>query len=208
MDMQKAKLRIALIDYDAGNLRSVEQSFKKLGYAVNITNSHADIKTADLLILPGQGAFSAAKVSLDSYQLCPLIQDHLEKQKPLLAICIGFQLLFTSSSEAPGCTGLNICKGHFEHFDPQKASVPHMGWNKLELNNTLATQLPNPYVYFVHSYYTQAKPEHFETSSCHYHIPFTAMLSKQNFLATQFHPEKSGETGLALLQLFVKGLQI
>lgn len=207
-DMQKKQPKIALIDYEAGNLKSVQQSCQKLGYSAQITRNAEEIANADLLILPGQGAFAAAKQSLDQHQLSELIVQHYQKNKALLAICIGFQLLFSSSTEAPNTKGLSLFEGHFEHFDKNKGSVPHMGWNSVDLNAQISAKLPNNYFYFVHSYYTQATVSNTYSFQSDYHGPFTAMLYRNNFMATQFHPEKSGETGLALLDYFFKELSL
>lgn len=206
--MQKKQPKIALLDYEAGNLKSVEQSCKKLGYTVQITRDAQTIEAADVLILPGQGAFAAAKESLDQHHLSDAVITHYQKGKALLAICIGFQLLFSSSAEAPNIKGLSLFEGHFEHFDIRNGSVPHMGWNTVELSKPIASKLPNSYFYFVHSYYTQAKVSGMDCFESDYHLPFTAMLYKNNLMATQFHPEKSGEAGLALLDYFFKELSL
>ena len=203
--MQK---KTCIVHYNVGNIRSIQKTCQYLGHSCEISKEKKTIEAADLLILPGQGAFKTAKQSLDVYGLSDLIKAHIDAKKPTLAVCIGFQLLFEGSDEAPDESGLNLFQGSFKQFKPKQGfPVPHMGWNSVSLPDPFKKQCPDDLFYFVHSYYTQANPETCFSSNTHYQHPFTSLLYRQNLLATQFHPEKSGQTGLALLNAFFKTLE-
>lgn len=197
---------IAIIDYDAGNLKSVERALQHLSYECRITRSAEEILAADKVILPGVGAFGDAMEKLKRYGLVEVIHKVVEKKTPFLGICLGLQLMFEESDEAPGVEGLAVLPGKIKAF-PQKEGykIPQIGWNSLELSDgtTLFQGLgKNPYVYFVHSYYLQA--ENFEdvAATTDYIVQVHAAVEHGNVFACQFHPEKSGEVGLQILKNF------
>ena len=199
---------IAIIDYDAGNIRSVEKALKFLGQDVKITRDPEEILSAEKVILPGVGAFGDAMGMLKEYGLDQVIRKTAGKGTPFLGICLGLQLLFERSDEAPGVEGLGILKGEILRL-PEKEGykIPHMGWNSLELihNGRLFRDLPeDPYVYFVHSYYLKAADETIVKARTEYTTAIDASVEQGNVFACQFHPEKSSETGLKILKNFVE----
>lgn len=199
---------IAIIDYDAGNIRSVEKALKFLGQDVKITRDPEEILSAEKVILPGVGAFGDAMGKLEEYGLDQVIRKTAGKGTPFLGICLGLQLLFERSDEAPGVEGLGILKGEILRL-PEKEGykIPHMGWNSLELihNGRLFRDLPeDPYVYFVHSYYLKAADEAIVKARTEYTTAIDASVEQGNVFACQFHPEKSSETGLKILKNFVE----
>ena len=197
---------IAIIDYDAGNIKSVEKALKTLGQEVVVTRDADTILNADKVILPGVGAFGDAMEKLHTYGLVEVIHRVIESNKPFLGICLGLQLLFESSEEAPGVEGLNILKGKIVKIPENgEVKIPHMGWNSLHLQNEgrLFANLPqNPYVYFVHSYYLKAEDEQIVKATTEYSACIHASVEKDNVFACQFHPEKSSDVGLAILKNF------
>ena len=199
---------IAIIDYDAGNIRSVEKALKFLGQDVKITRDPEEILSAEKVILPGVGAFGDAMGKLKEYGLDQVIRKTAGKGTPFLGICLGLQLLFERSDEAPGVEGLGILKGEILRL-PEKEGykIPHMGWNSLELvhNGRLFRDLQeDPYVYFVHSYYLKAADETIVKARTEYTTAIDASVEQGNVFACQFHPEKSSETGLKILKNFVE----
>ena len=199
---------IAVIDYDAGNIKSVEKAVRLLGEDVSVTRDAQEILGADKVILPGVGAFGDAMEKLKQYGLDTVIRKTAEKETPFLGICLGMQLLFERSDEAPGVEGLGILKGEILKL-PEKEGykIPHMGWNSLELKNNgrLFRGLPEqPYVYFVHSYYLKAAEPQIVKAVTEYGVRIDASVEQGNVFACQFHPEKSSRTGLAILNNFSK----
>lgn len=197
---------IALIDYDAGNIRSVEKALLRLGQDVCVTRERETLLQADRVILPGVGAFGDAMEHLRAYGLVEVIHEIIGKKTPFLGICLGLQLLFERSEEAPGVEGLGVLKGEILRI-PEGADrkIPHMGWNSLKLQNDgkLFRGLPKePYVYFVHSYYLKAEDERIVTAVTEYGTAIHAAVEWENVSACQFHPEKSSETGLQILKNF------
>lgn len=199
---------IAIIDYDAGNLKSVEKALIKVGAEPVVTRDPAVILQADKVILPGVGAFGEAMEKLESFDLIDTIHKVVEKGTPFLGICLGLQLLFEYSEEKEGCRGLSLLKGGIKRIpDTPGLKVPHMGWNSLKVKEgaKLFRDLPaEPYVYFVHSYYLQAEDPEIVAATTEYGVTVHASVEKENIFACQFHPEKSGETGLAILKNFVE----
>ena len=199
---------IAIIDYDAGNLKSVEKALLSLGEEVLITREREALLRADKVILPGVGNFGDAMEKLKSYGLVPVIHELAEMGKPFLGICLGLQLLFERSDEAPGVEGLGILKGEIVRIpDGEELKVPHIGWNSLHLQNggRLFRNLPEePYVYFVHSYYLKAEDPEIVKATTEYGVTIDASVEQGNVFACQFHPEKSSRVGLKILENFAK----
>lgn len=199
---------IAIIDYDAGNIRSVKKALLLLGQEVKITSDAKEIQTADKVILPGVGAFGDAMENLKSRGLDTVIHQVVEQGTPFLGICLGLQLLFERSDEAPGVDGLGILKGEIVRIPAAEGlKIPHMGWNSLHLshNGRLFEGIKEgSYVYFVHSYYLKAQDEKIVKASTKYGVNIHASVEKDNVFACQFHPEKSSEVGLQILKNFVK----
>lgn len=198
---------IAIIDYDAGNIKSVEKALQYLGEETCVTRSPEEILAAEKVILPGVGAFGDAMQKLHQYGLVEVIKEVVNRRKPLLGICLGLQLLFESSEESPGVEGLGILKGKIVRF-PEDAGVkiPHVGWNSLQYPNPgrLFVNVPeNAFVYFVHSYYLKAEEPQIVTASAWYGTQIHASVERDQVFACQFHPEKSSETGLQILKNFV-----
>ena len=198
---------IAIIDYDAGNIKSVEKALQYLGEEAVITRDAGEILMADKVILPGVGAFGDAMEKLNRYGLVPVVHEVVEKGIPFLGICLGLQLMFESSEEAPGVEGLGLLKGKIVRIpEGDGLKVPHMGWNSLSFpkEGRLFAGIPeNSYVYFVHSYYLQAE-EDIVTATAEYGVTIHASVEKGNVFACQFHPEKSSHTGLTILKNFVE----
>ena len=199
---------IAIIDYDAGNIKSVEKALQKLGADVVITKDADEILRADKAILPGVGAFGDAMANLKKYNLEQVIKQVVANGTPFLGICLGLQLLFERSDETPGVEGLGILKGEILRIpECDGLKIPHMGWNSLHLQNhgrLFAGLSEESYVYFVHSYYLKAAEEEIVKATAEYGVTIHASVEKGNVFACQFHPEKSSDVGLQILKNFVE----
>ncbi len=200
---------IAIIDYQMGNLRSVQKGFEKVGHAAHITSSPSDILKADKVILPGVGAFGDAMHELQERDMVEPIRKVIAEGKPFLGICLGLQLLFDRSSEGGLIEGLGVIPGEVVKFDlPQEYKVPHMGWNQAEILKPapiLAGIENNSHFYFVHSYYAVPQDPSVTAIAARYPDPFCAMIwDDRNLFATQFHPEKSQADGLHILKNFAE----
>lgn len=199
---------IAIIDYDAGNIKSVEKALLLLGQEVKITRDKDEILNADKVILPGVGAFGDAMGKIRQYGLEEVIHDVVRKKTPFLGICLGLQLMFERSDETPGVEGLGILKGEILRIpDCPGLKIPHMGWNSLKFQNNgrLFKGLPeDSYVYFVHSYYLKAEDESIVTATTEYSTHIHASVEHENVFACQFHPEKSSDVGIQILKNFVE----
>lgn len=197
---------IAIIDYDAGNLKSVEKALKYLGEETVVTRDRDIIMSADKVILPGVGSFGDAMDKLHKYNLINTINDVCDKKTPFLGICLGLQLLFKDSDESAGVPGLGILDGKIVRIpDCEGLKIPHIGWNSLELKNNgrlFEGIKDNSHVYFVHSYYLQAKDEKIVKATTDYSTNIHASVEQDNIFACQFHPEKSGDVGLKILKNF------
>ena len=197
---------IAVIDYGAGNIKSVEKALEYLGQRTAVTRNSSIIKNADKIILPGVGAFGDAMGRLREYGLADTIGEVIDMGKPFLGISLGLQLLFDGSEESEGVPGLGILPGKIYRFPENTGfKVPQIGWNSLEIRpgTALFEGVPNQsYVYFVHSYYLKAEDEGIVAASADYAAHVHAAVEKDNIFACQFHPEKSGEIGLKILSNF------
>lgn len=199
---------IAIIDYDAGNLRSVEKALQFLGQEAVITRNRDEILGADKVILPGVGAFGDAMGRLNQYGLVDVIHQVAGQGTPFLGICLGLQLMFESSEENEGVTGLGLLRGRILRIpDCPNLKIPHMGWNSLDIkpdSRLFAGISPGAYVYFVHSYYLKAEDEAVVAASTEYSTHIHAAVETGSLYACQFHPEKSGDVGLKILKNFVE----
>ena len=200
---------IAIIDYDAGNIRSVEKALLALGEQPVVTRKKEEILAADKLILPGVGAFGDAMERLHQYGLVDVIREAVkDKGIPILGICLGLQLMFERSDESDGVEGLGLLKGEILKIpDSPGLKIPHMGWNSLKIkpDTYLFAQIPDgAYVYFVHSYYLKAEDPDIVAATTEYSTHIHAAVEQGNIFACQFHPEKSSQVGLAILKNFIE----
>ncbi len=203
---------IAIVDYGMGNIRSVEKGFLKVGADVRITADPKVIADAKGIVLPGVGAFKDCMANLDKLSLIDVILKEINKGKPFLGICLGLQLLFTESEEFGACKGLDLFPGKVTKFKfntltgpDGNLKIPHMGWNtaKIDRRPPIFAEVPdNSYFYFVHSFYVVPDDKGIVATRTEYGIEFCSMVWKDNVFATQFHPEKSQETGLKILKGF------
>lgn len=197
---------IAIIDYGAGNLQSVRKAFDYLGVQTQVTSDPKVLLNAEAAILPGVGAFGDSMQALESVGMVQPIRDFVTSNRPFLGICLGMQLLFEGSEESPGVPGLGILKGTIARIPAEKGlKIPHIGWNSLALRQQggLFQGLEEePYVYFVHSYYLHASDPSIVSAQTEYGVVIDAAVCRGSLHAVQFHPEKSGKTGLAMLKNF------
>lgn len=199
---------IAIIDYDAGNIRSVEKAFQFLGEDTVLSRDKDVILSADKVVLPGVGSFGDAMNKLVKYDLVDTIQQVVNNKTPFLGICLGLQLLFEESDESEGVPGLGILPGKILRIpDKEGLKIPHIGWNSLDLQNSgrLFQGIDDgAYVYFVHSYYLKSEEEEIVKATTEYSTHIHASVEKDNVFACQFHPEKSGDVGLKILKNFAE----
>ena len=197
---------IAVIDYDAGNIRSVEHALAALKLPAVVTRDPAVIRKADKVILPGVGAFGDAMDKLNNYGLTDVIREAVAAGKPFLGICLGLQLMFDESEETPGVKGLSLLPGKIVRIpEGGGRKIPHIGWNDLSFpkKGRLFDGIPEgSYVYFVHSYYLEAQNESDVAATTEYGAHIHAAVEHGNIFACQFHPEKSGDVGLRILKNF------
>ena len=198
---------ISILDYDAGNIASVEKAIKYLGADCAVTRDGNTIMHSEAIILPGVGAFGDACEKLSDYGFYDIIPEYIKSGKPFLGICLGLQLLFKESEESPNASGLDILPGKIVKIpDTDGLKVPHIGWNSISINkkSRLLAGIPdNSYVYFVHSYYLKARDPAIVAATTEYGVTMHAACERENVFATQFHPEKSGEVGLKILKNFI-----
>lgn len=196
-----------IIDYDAGNIRSVEKALQTLGEESVVSRDRDMILKADRIILPGVGAFGDAMEKLHGFGLVDIIKEAVAEGIPILGICLGLQLMFERSEESDGVEGLGLLKGKIVRIpDTPGLKIPHIGWNSLTYPNRgrLFKGIPeNSYVYFVHSYYLKAADERIVTAASEYGTMIHASVEQDNIFACQFHPEKSSEVGLTILKNFI-----
>jgi glutamine amidotransferase len=195
---------IAIFDYGAGNLQSVQNTLVEIGADYTLTCESDGLRAASKIILPGVGHFGQMMRALDTLQVRETLLERIAAGVPFLGICLGLQALLAGSEEAAEAQGLGLYPGSVRRF-PADARVPHMGWNQLEAlapSKLLANLAPDPYVYFAHSYYV---PENTATAArCTYRVPYTAVLEDRNVFGVQFHPEKSGLIGLRIVRNFLE----
>ena len=197
---------IAVLDYGIGNLRSAEKALQHLGADARLTGDPAEAAAATAVVLPGVGAFGPCMEALTASGLLPVVREAVAAGKPFLGICVGMQMLFDDSEEAPGVAGLGLLAGTVRRLSPG-VRHPHMGWNDVEVRNgsALFAGLPErPYLYFVHSYAPVPADPDVVTATTDYGGPVVAAVETGRLWATQFHPEKSAANGLAVLANFVK----
>ncbi len=199
---------IAIVDYQMGNLRSVQKGFARVGHQATITDKPADLRRADKIVLPGVGAFGDAIDELQRRRLVDPICEAIEAGKPFLGICLGLQLLFDVSYEGGRHEGLGVLRGEVVRFDlPSGYKVPHMGWNQARVLRPVPILQSIPdraHFYFVHSYYVVPEDKDLAAVETEYHKPFCAMICRGKLFGTQFHPEKSQRHGLAILKNFAE----
>jgi glutamine amidotransferase len=204
------KSRVAIVDYGMGNLRSVQKALEKVGADAQVTNAPNDLEKADAVVLPGVGAFGEAVKRLKAQGLWQPLLKTLESNKPFLGICLGYQLLFDRSEEAPGIKGLGFFKGPVVRFKKKSIKkVPHMGWNTLRTGKHKQSPFlkgvkPGDFFYFVHSYYPAPQERSVVSSTTDYGASFASAVSRDNLFACQFHPEKSGDQGQQILKNFIR----
>lgn len=200
---------IAIIDYGAGNIQSVYKALKFISADCKVTSDKDEILNADGAILPGVGSFGDAMDTMTKRGIKDTIIEYTKSGKPFLGICLGLQLLFPESEETPGVKGLDIFKGTITKIPNQNRTlkIPHMGWNNISIkqkNGIFKGIEGEPYVYFVHSFYLKAQDKDIVAATTQYGVEIDAAVQKGNIIATQFHPEKSGEVGLKMLKNFVE----
>lgn len=200
---------IAIIDYGAGNIQSVYKALKFIGADCKVTSDKDEILNADGAILPGVGSFGDAMDTMTKRGIKDTIIEYTKSGKPFLGICLGLQLLFPESEETPGVKGLDIFKGTITKIPNQNRTlkIPHMGWNNISIkqkNGIFKDIEGEPYVYFVHSFYLKAQDKDIVAATTQYGVEIDAAVQKGNIIATQFHPEKSGDVGLKMLKNFVE----
>ena len=200
---------IAIIDYGAGNIQSVYKALKFIGADCKVTSDKDEILNADGAILPGVGSFGDAMDTMTKRGIKDTIIEYTKSGKPFLGICLGLQLLFPESEETPDVKGLDIFKGTITKIPNQNRTlkIPHMGWNNISIkqkNGIFKDIEGEPYVYFVHSFYLKAQDKDIVAATTQYGVEIDAAVQKGNIIATQFHPEKSGEVGLKMIKNFVE----
>jgi glutamine amidotransferase len=205
-----SSMKLGVLDYGAGNLRSVLNAFQTVGADATLVANPDDFAGIDALVFPGQGAFGDSVRILKERELWAPLKQWLQEERPYLGICLGYQLLFESSEESPGVEGLGAAKGLVRKFDPtaEHLKIPHMGWNRVNWAEKFSPWwkgLPNPsHLYFVHSYYPEVQDQSDVLCTTDYGVSFAAGIARGNLMAVQFHPEKSQEAGLMLLRNSLK----
>jgi len=199
--------KVGIVDYGGGNLRSLCRAVELLGYKVHLISKAEHMEGLTHILFPGQGAYGDCLQKLEDRSLKGPLLEWIESDKPFFGICVGYQLLFNGSEEAPEDKGFEVISGEIVKFRDESLKVPHMGWNALKGIDTAhpywAGMREDPYFYFVHSYYSEGVPSDVAAGYCEYGKKFTACVIKGNLLATQFHPEKSQENGILLLKNFL-----
>ncbi len=202
--------RIVIIDYGMGNLRNVQKGFEWIGFEARVTRNKKEIEWASAIVLPGVGAFKDCMGNLEKFGLIEPLLRSIQKGKPYLGICLGLQILFSESEEFGFQKGLDLVKGKVVKFKPdQEHKVPHMGWNEIEkkMEVPFLHGIENgDFFYFVHSYYVIPEESRWVSTLTNYGISFVSSIWKENLFATQFHPEKSQQKGLRILENFARSI--
>lgn len=205
---------IAIVDYGVGNLYSVEKAFLQFSNDVCLTRDKSVIEKADKIVLPGVGAFGYCMEKFRNSGLMDSVLEAIKQGKPVMGICVGEQILFEGSEESPGAKGLGIFKGIVKKINAPMLKIPHMGWNSIDIKSDIESKVAinifsglknHDYVYFVHSYHACPEDESIVLATCEYGESLVVAVGKDNVIATQFHPEKSGDIGLKIIKNFVKG---
>ena len=200
-------MKVGIIDYGRGNLRSVENAFLAIGANAVLITHPKELADITHLVVPGQGEFGDCAANLKKQGMFEPIRQWVAEDKPYLGICVGYQLIFETGEESPGAEGLGLIKGTVKRFPDVGLKIPHMGWNSVKLtdpDHPIWAGLPEePFFYFVHSYYPEPENENHVAAICDYALPFAAAVTRNNLIATQFHPEKSQHNGLRLLRNFI-----
>ena len=200
-------MKVGIVDYGRGNIRSVENAFLAIGADTVLITSPEQLQDITHLVLPGQGEFGDCAANLKKQGMFEAIQKWTSEDKPYLGICVGYQLIFEKSVESPSTEGLAILPGTVKRFPDVDLKIPHMGWNSISPSHPddgLWKDMPaNPFFYFVHSYYPEPSDTEHIAASCDYAVSFAAAVRRGNLVATQFHPEKSQHNGLQLLRNFL-----
>jgi len=200
-------MKVGIVDYGRGNIRSVENAFLAIGADVVLITKPEGLEDITHLVVPGQGEFGDCAANLKKQGMFAPIQEWTMANKPYLGICVGYQLIFDSGEESPDAEGLGILAGTVKRFPEIGLKIPHMGWNSIELQDPLHPlwkDLPEePFFYFVHSYYPEPADKENIAATCDYALPFAAAVTRGKLIATQFHPEKSQHNGLQLLRNFI-----
>lgn len=191
---------IAILDYGAGNLRSVQNTLNLIGVPYSLVHDAEGLQSASKIILPGVGHFGQMMQALDRMNVREALKQRLTDGVPFLGICLGLQALFERSPEAPEAAGLSIFPGTVERFTTE-ARVPHMGWNTVHAVRPSRLLQGEPHLYFAHSYYVPVCPQ--TAATCEYTLPYTAILEERNIFGVQFHPEKSGPAGIEIVRRFI-----
>jgi imidazole glycerol-phosphate synthase subunit HisH len=206
-------MKLGVLDYGAGNLRSVLNAFAAVGHSAKLVACEYDFKDIDILVFPGQGAFGDSVRILKQNNLWGPLRAWLSDGRPYLGICLGYQLLFASSEESPGVEGLGVAPGYVRKFNPDAGlKIPHMGWNEARWEPSashVASGLPTPcHVYFVHSYYPEVEDPSLIACTTQYGVSYASGIVRRNLVAVQFHPEKSQSTGLQLLRNAISSFEV
>ena len=199
-------MKVGIVDYGRGNIRSVENAFLAIGADVVLITKPEELESITHLVVPGQGEFGDCAANLKKQGMFAPIQEWAAADKPYLGICVGYQLIFENGEESPDTEGLGILPGTVKRFPDVGLKIPHMGWNSLQLadaSHPIWKGLPDePFFYFVHSYYPEPTEQQHTSATCDYALPFAAAVTRGKLIATQFHPEKSQHNGLQLLRNF------
>ena len=200
-------MKVGIVDYGRGNIRSVENAFLAIGADTVLITSPEQLQNITHLVLPGQGEFGDCAANLKKQGMFEAIREWTAEDKPYLGICVGYQLIFEKSDESPSAEGLALLPGTVKRFPNVGLKIPHMGWNSISPSHpddALWKDMPaNPFFYFVHSYYPEPGDTEHIAASCDYAVSFAAAVRRGNLVATQFHPEKSQHNGLQLLRNFL-----
>jgi len=201
-------MKVGIVDYGRGNIRSVENAFLAIGADVVLITTPEEMEDITHLVVPGQGEFGDCATNLKKQGMFDPIRKWAADDKPYLGICVGYQLIFENGEESPDTEGLGILPGTVKRFPDVGLKIPHMGWNSLTLsdpNHSIWKDMPEePFFYFVHSYYPEPANQDHVAATCDYALPFAAAVTRGNLIATQFHPEKSQHNGLQLLRNFLE----